>query len=222
MRRIRRTADLRVLSLPLGLALFVLAALSPCAKAVSAPWITSVGGSGPNAVSDTLGYEVTLGASPLRLTALGIWDNNSDGLAAAHDVGVWNSDGTVLEGYVSIPSGVAATLVNGYRYVNLTTPIDLAANTTYVIGASYQSNDDYDWFAGFGDYANDHTAGGITIGFGRFDASTSLIYPTGTTSLVYTGPNALFTPLPEPSAILLLLPLGLPAIARRRRPFPTR
>jgi hypothetical protein len=213
----RRIVEVRSLSISVALALGALLAIGSSARADSSPWITSVGGSSTNTASDTLGYEVTLGSTPLQLTALGIWDSNSDGLAASHDVGVWNADGTVLKGFVSIPAGVGATLVNGYRYADLATPMDLAPHTTYIIGASYQTDDEYRWFAGFGDYANDHTAGGITIGLGRYDASTSLTYPTHTTGITYTGPNALFTVVPEPTSLLLLLPATFPAFLRRRR-----
>jgi hypothetical protein len=184
------------------------------------PLLSASGGSGPNSVSFTLGWEFTVGAQPIQVTALGLWDSGADGFAAPHAVGVWNASGSSLLGQVTVPAGTAAALNAGDRYTDLLVPVDLAASTKYVIGAAYNSDDPYRWFGGFGDFANNHVNGDITVGFGRNESGSSLTFPTGTTSAVYTGPNALFVNVPEPAGAGVLVGVAVaaaPIRSRRRR-----
>jgi len=102
---------------------------------VGTPGVTNATGTF-RPVSGTGGYEFTANAD-IRVTALGIFDLGSDGLidVLVHEVGLWSA-GTLV-GQVTIPSGTAAVLIDGYRYVNLDTPVDLVTGQRYVIGASY-------------------------------------------------------------------------------------
>jgi HYR domain/Secretion system C-terminal sorting domain len=87
---------------------------------------------------NNVGWSFTVGANPITLTALGLYDAGNDGLAEAHPVGIWTSAGILLSS-TTIPAGTAATLNAGYRY-NPITSIVLAAGQTYVIGTLYVNN----------------------------------------------------------------------------------
>ena len=89
---------------------------------------TFFGGAG----SDTVGWGFSLSA-PLLVTQLGFWDENGNGLGQSHLVTIWSSTGT-QSAQATIPVGTSGTLVDGFRYLTLTTPILLAAGN-YTIGA---------------------------------------------------------------------------------------
>ncbi len=80
----------------------------------------------------TVGYEFTANQT-MTVSDLGFYDAGSDGLATAHNVGIYNLCGTLLTSG-TVASGTTATLDNGFRYVSVT-PIVLAAGTTYRVGA---------------------------------------------------------------------------------------
>ena len=85
--------------------------------------------------SATIGWAFSVGAQALEVDALGMYDNNADGMLDAHPVGLWNSSGTLLA-QATVPAGTAATRVGSYRYVAIA-PVTLAAGQTYVIGAYF-------------------------------------------------------------------------------------
>jgi hypothetical protein len=191
--------------------------VSANASAADVPLITTAGSTTGNNAGYTLGYDVNVGGNPIRLSALGVWDEGGDGLGAAHAVGIWNASGTLL-GQATVPAGAAASEVDGYVFQNLASPVDLAANTTYIIGATFNSDDPVGATT-TQQYANRNTfaSPGVTFGFGRYHTGSSLGMPNITTTTLYTGPNALFSTVPEPaSATLLLVPLSAAALRRRR------
>src|SRR4051794_3185620 len=67
----------------------------------SMAWVSFAGGG-----VVTLGYDFAVNGSLLQLNALGVWDENSDGLQNAHFVGIWNSNGDLL-GQATIAAGTA-------------------------------------------------------------------------------------------------------------------
>ena len=79
----------------------------------------------------TLGYQFTTSVA-LTVNALGYWD---DGLGNNHQVGIWNSGGTLL---VSTTVLGADPLTGHFRYDSIS-PVSLAAGT-YVIGGQYLGN----------------------------------------------------------------------------------
>jgi hypothetical protein len=102
---------------------------------------------------------------------------------------------------------------------NLATSINLLANTTYVLGATYNGDDLARDITGFNfNSRNDFASPGITLGHGEFEFGSSLHFPSGDVSTIYTGPNGLFV-VPEPST-LVLAALGFAGMAwgwRRKR-----
>lgn len=79
----------------------------------------------------TVGYEFKVGTSPLLVSALGVWDQDNDGLAVSHQVGIWATNGTLVAN-LTISGG---TLVGQYRYAPLGAAVLLTANENYRIGS---------------------------------------------------------------------------------------
>ena len=93
----------------------------------------------PQVVTNTLGWEFAADM-PITVTSLGVWDDGNDGLRDAHAVGIWTSNASqTLLVSTTVPSGTSAPSDAGYRYVDLTQPITLAAGS-YVIGAFFGSD----------------------------------------------------------------------------------
>ncbi len=96
--------------------------------------------------SGTAGGSFQIGAEDVPVTHLGYYDINQDGLLSEHRVGIWPAEGgTNLIGFVTVPAGTDALLTNGYRWVALTTPILLRANTTYVLAAEVSASSGDGW-----------------------------------------------------------------------------
>jgi hypothetical protein len=191
-----------------------------------------------------LGYEFTTAGTAMSVSALGFYDSGGNGFNYAHDVGIWTTSGTLL-GSVTLAAG-AHTLTNGFAFVNLSSPVTLAANTNYVLGAvwaavamtpqdalHFNQNGNSPALNGatlvgdrWGNFGNNPTLG---LAFpGSTDFSTAnysavsgfVIQPlAGGAGASFIGPNLEFTAVPEPStyaAIAGSAMLGL-AVWRRRR-----
>jgi hypothetical protein len=91
----------------------------------------------------TFGFRFQPAAS-IAVTAVGHFDYNHDGLVATHRIGLWRLDGTLLA-EVNAPAGTAGTLLDNYRYTNLSAPVALSADQTYVIGIQTQKSEHYPW-----------------------------------------------------------------------------
>ena len=109
-----------------------------------------------NAGSDTIGWEFNVGASSITIDALGAEDDNASGggfgggLSAAHTVDIWNVSSGSVVATVSVPAGTAGTLINGFRYAILNSPVTLQANTYYYIGNFADAHGFYDFTDGSG------------------------------------------------------------------------
>jgi hypothetical protein len=150
--------------------------------------------------NNTYGYSFTT-SSALTIKSLGIYDVDFDGLSEGHQVGIWDLNKNLL-GSVSIGSGTSATLVNGFRYVNLSSPLTLAATTTYRIGALYAGPGDQ-----FAETATALAGNGITLLTPHYStpASASLEYPNFQTNVDagYIGPNFSTESVPVPGPLPL-------------------
>ena len=174
----------------------------------------------------TLGWQFTTNAN-VTVDALGYYDLAGDGLAVSHDVGIFDSGGTLLTSTTVAP-GVVDALVGSFRYAPIT-PYTLTAAQTYTIGGT---TDTIGNPAGF-DFWGFNVIGlttdpAITVpaGAGRFKPTggNSLLFPDLIgDSQVFAGPNFLIAPaasaVPEPCSLALLTTGALPllCIGRRRR-----
>lgn len=177
-----------------------------------------------------IGNELTIGGVDVTINFLGVWDQGSDGLAASHEVGVWDAGGALVAS-TTVPSGTSAMLDNSYRYAALAQPATLLAGQTYRIGALYENaldpfNDPWDP-DGDGNPANSPAIGdgvavmpgtGVaTVNGDYFAASAVLVNPTsfgGGTPGRWGAANALFV-VPEPTTLALAIWLGCVVVRRR-------
>ena len=160
----------------------------------------------------TVGWSFTV-LSSVDVDGLGFFDFESNGLLSSHQVGLWNSSGTLLAS-ATVTSGstvVASTSLNGQWLFESIAPVTLNSGETYTVGAEL--------FPG-GDRAFSQTLATLdsNVNFGIDDLvspSAGFAKPTLTGSLLgngYFGPNFTYTSggggggsaVPEPSSILLL------------------
>lgn len=91
--------------------------------------------------NDGTGYRFTVGATPLAVTRLGMFDAmfgtiDPQGLRESHQIGLWNSSGTLLAS-VTVGAGTSVPLTGAFRYVSLATQVLLNPGQTYTIAAHY-------------------------------------------------------------------------------------
>ena len=146
------------------------------------------------------------------VVSLGYWDwaGDGDGFASDVNVAIWTDAGTPL-GSLTVPAGASGTLIDEFRYANLTTPIPLSSGQFYRIAASATAGDlPYNFSAPITESAAiDYDTGYYTF------VSAPLTFPTTVGGVgSFFGPNFLY--VPEPSS-LALAGLGLLAICCRRR-----
>ena len=178
---------------------------------------TSGGSFGVNSDFDaTFGYAFTL-SSPVLVTQLGLWDQGNNGLNASHVVTIWTSTGTLMA-QTTIPSGTGATLMDGFRYVSITSVLLPAGS--YTIGGFYGRLDDR-----FAIHPSTITTGsGVTYNGSR--SRSGFAFPSGNffgNVNSYFGPNFQFTTAvatPDSGSTVSLLGcalLGLVALRRKLR-----
>ena len=163
---------------------------------------------GDNALA---GYSFTVGNQPLKVTGLAILDQQLDGIGQGlfedHQVGLWDDGGTLL-GSVIVPAGTVAPLVNGFRFVDLDSPILLATGKTYVLAATYPTglgtNEATDlWRRNLSAEMDTIISPFVTYGTGRFGSGFD--FPVGTDDVAgIVGPNMEFRAVPEPASLSML------------------
>lgn len=174
----------------------------------------------------TLGWVFTVGRSNITVTDLLVFDDSQNGLAESHDVGIWNSAGTLIVSS-TVDSGTTDPLVvglgSGWRDKAIS-PTVLLAGQTYTIGALWLDGADNNIFDF--DVVNNFTQNGITFVQNGFIAGGTLSDPVNTTGSnpSYFGPNFLWgtsATVPEPASLVMLgtgvLALGLARLRRRTR-----
>ncbi len=164
----------------------------------------------------TLGWDFRTTGS-LQVDALGFFDDSLNGLADSHEVGLWNSSGTLLAS-ATVAAGTVDPLTAQFRYVNIA-PVTLAAGQTYYIGALFLDGNDNVVFPGTGGTVTTNPL--IVYGQSTYaDSSSTLTDPTiefGQNG--FFGPNFLLSAVPEPASwALMILGFGMIGAAVRRRP----
>ncbi len=132
--------------------LFVTGLLGPAARADTAAFAS--GGSRTNQPPSFTGtkgwaflnFSSISSGNYMAVTQLGVFDNGGDGLANSHVIGIWSADGTLLAS-TTIPAGTVAPLVDGYRYMPITTVLippgafPIASPYKVLVAAQYSAGD---------------------------------------------------------------------------------
>ena len=167
---------------------------------------------------------------------LGYYDENGDGLANSHLVTLWDNGTQTILASATVPAGTAAPLINGYRWVQLSSTLTLNYGSYYVIGAQTDGVDL--WGDLIANNSPDNGNNGqiswnseyVQLGSGwefsragRYDFSGN--YPAEPPNQV--GSDAIYpvanlgynlTPVPEPASMALLgLSAAVFLISTRRR-----
>jgi hypothetical protein len=156
-------------------------------------------------------FDVT---SSVTVTALGYYDQGSDGFLDSHEVGLYTGDGTLLASTTVVSSD---PLTGWFRYSAID-PLVLLPGTYEVVGVSH--TDLYSYVAqGFS------VDPALTYLYDRYDSGTTLHYPVG--QVVNDVPNGFWGPnlfldgggvvVPEPASAGLILVGLLGLLAYRRR-----
>jgi hypothetical protein len=155
---------------------------------------------------ETRGWEFTTDHS-LTVTALGWWDFGGDGLATSHEVGIWNTSGTLLMSG-TVAAGTADPLASGFRFDSTLTGTTTLAPGTYIIGGLSATADR----VAFAVPAADLTlAPGISFIENRTNnVIGSFSFPNAPQSGLDAGvfgPTFEFaaTPVPEPTSAILVI-----------------
>jgi hypothetical protein len=127
-----------------------------------------------------VGWEFTV-TLPLCFSALGYYDSGLDGLSESHQVGLFDSSGTLI---TSATVGTSDPLVGGFRYASI--PAFCATvGETYILGA-YTSSGSADLLL------QDPSVSvhpGIDFVGGRIENDSPFGFPTQSTSTTYFGAN---------------------------------
>lgn len=178
------------------------------------PILTITGGTGGDPFADSShGWEFTANVS-IIVTDLGLFDDSADGMDINHPIGIFRLSDSALLTSGTISAGTGDILIDSFRYVD-TPDITLDIGEAYVI--AYYS-------ASFSSDLVITSATGLmvdpVITYGpsrRFEsASGGLVLPANIISADRIGPNFQFTPIPEPTS-LVLCGLGIVGIVLMRR-----
>jgi hypothetical protein len=166
----------------------------------------------------TAGYSFTVGAAPLTIRTLGVWESSGGfGLFSSHEVGIWDvSPQHNLLASVVIPA-TGATKIDEFWYMNLPTPLTLTAGSTYLIAAHYLDND---FDLARGNATSVTVTSGVTVGDAYLSSGTGFEYPdldVAGANKGFFGANAGFAPVPEPAAACAIVGIALAAFALARK-----
>jgi hypothetical protein len=186
----------------------VLAVASPLAAAADTilatspsglPWIQEAEG--------VLGYKFDVLDEDFLVTRLGFFDSFGNGLARSHDIGLWSESGGAPLASATIPAGTGATLEAEFRWVDLTTPLLLSANTSYFLAATFAMNDFVD--IARGDAVIDPLFSVVNAGY--YADGSGLIFPANHFPGVqgFFGPNLAGNAVPDRNSSILLMGLSV-------------
>lgn len=203
------------------------AALSTAHAAQPAIAFTATPGSFLDGNTRMIGWQFTV-PQAVNVTALGWFDLGQDGLARAHEVGIWDSATQSLVASVVVQQGSVATLEGFFRWADLAAPVALLPGVSYrIAGLDIGAGGDaHVWDAAIGGYSA-HVSGLVVDSAVQLGGAGSAIgglasgfsYPAGQIGDARAGlfgPNLAVAVVPEPSVAALLL-AGSALLAWRRQ-----
>lgn len=147
----------------------------------------------------TLGWEFTV-STTIQVNELAFYDDGENGLADSHEIGIWNSSGTLVASG-TVLAGTASPLVDQFREVAVSATLGAG---DYFIGALFVDGNDPVWFPG-SSLTDFSSAPGITYDGATFAGGGSLADPTtADSSPGFFGADFSFSSTPEPSSVALL------------------
>jgi hypothetical protein len=125
------------------LAALFLAALPGGAQVIQMLHTTPTGTTRDNYTGD-VGCQFQIGATNVVVSHLGVFNQNSNGLAASHLAGIFDVN-HILLGQVTVPAVSGATFSNGFQWMPLDPPLLLASNATYFLMGNVVNGDTDGW-----------------------------------------------------------------------------
>ncbi len=201
-------------------ALVVSGVLSACALAGAESSAVIVPPGGFDAVfpaeGTTHGWRFTI-ESPIKVTALGLFDKGNNGFQVAHPIGLWDEEGGLL-GSAVVGPGSSSPLIDRFRYADLDA-ITLSPGQIYTVGfytGQFAPNDGM--IVDDGDFL---MSGAINYeGFGVSDFTDGLHIPLTPNDGGFVhrfGANFRFEVVPAPGTAVIPLIAGGALVSRRRR-----
>ena len=191
----------------LAAALYLFAAARPAAPTVVQAFDFPQPVSAANTVTGNDAYYFTPTVN-IRITALGMYDHNQDGLTQSHPVNLYEvSSSSVI---ASVNVGGADGFISGvFRYLSIP-PVLLHAGTQYaVVGFTLADTNTHAWNPPGLVIAPQIGYDGYTY---NYDPFPSLPGGTLRTDMTFFGPGFQFTSAPEPSSVFLV-GVGLALVA---------
>lgn len=182
--------------------------------------------SNPPTSSRIVGSEFVYLGETARISRLGIWDSDADGLVHSHEVGIWELTSTDpdLVASVLLQAGSGSD-ASGYAWAAVSGAAYLESGHRYVLGALYpvyNSAGAYDFYTVIYPYDSPINAAFQWVSeryLNIVDDAVDLTFPTQTDATNsdprWFGPNVEL--LPEPGNYGLLAGLGLALFAGCRR-----
>ena len=161
--------------------------------------------------SFSLGFQFTT-TSAINVTALGYYDDLLNGLTQSHDVGIYNSSGTLLVSTTVVNSD---PLTSWFRMHSIAPTLLAAGQTYYIMGVTGAENYTFDPTG----FAVDPSITFVADVFNNVPSAV-LAFPNDTAGVTgWFGPNFATSAVPVPPTVLLLGSglLGLVGLRRFRK-----
>jgi len=132
----KKIPSLLALTAALGLALnFPVLAQTTPGSVLFTPNVNLDTGTQNTYVGTVGGIFLTTYSSSPEVNWLGYYDHNGDALASSHQITLWDNSTETIIASATVPAGTAAPLIDGYRWVELSSTVTLNPGSYYVIGA---------------------------------------------------------------------------------------